>query len=226
MGRIEIDAYRAAPLLDDPAPLDGRVGKVVPARPFVVAEDHRTVLDGQLHPVVLGELDDARPDLQGILPVLVGVLRGVGADERVHQRDVHLTSRHDHLLQVADDSLAMRWVGVERVRVVPETGDREAFAVDLVGDLASLPVGDVDDVDVARARIATICAGALRPTGNLEDLETGGGGPVGNLHQRGVRERGSEKSESHHRPPTGGRRSTSSCGVRITCSRAGARRAR
>ncbi len=52
------------------------------------------------------------------------VLARVGAHERVDVRDVHLLGRGDDVLEVADDRLAMGGIGVERVRVVAEPGDR------------------------------------------------------------------------------------------------------
>ena len=77
------------------------------------------------------------------------VLRAVGAHERVDERDVHLLGGGDHVLQVADDLRAMGRVGVERVRVVAETGDRQALGGDLVDDLGGLARRQVRDVDVA-----------------------------------------------------------------------------
>ena len=102
----------------------GRRGDVVAARPLVVAEQHRAVLERDLPPVVLREADDVRPDAERLLPVLVLVLRPVAAHERVHERDVHLLGGVDHLLEVADDLRAVLRVGVERVGVEAEAGDR------------------------------------------------------------------------------------------------------
>src|SRR5687768_4133704 len=60
----------AAPCFDDAAPDMGGIGDVVAARPFVVAEDHRAILEGQLDAVVAGVGDDVRPDLQRLGPIV------------------------------------------------------------------------------------------------------------------------------------------------------------
>src|SRR3954451_2526602 len=55
--RVEVEADRAAPFLEDPAP-DARVGcEVVAAGPFIAAEQHGAVLDGELSSVIPGEAD-------------------------------------------------------------------------------------------------------------------------------------------------------------------------
>ena len=126
--RVEVEPDRAAPLLEDPAPDARRRREVVPARPLVVAEEHRAVLDRDLPAVVLRERHDVRPDLERLLPVRVLGLCGVGAHERVHEGDVHLLGGRDHVLQVADDRLPMRRIRMQRVRVVAQPGDRQALA--------------------------------------------------------------------------------------------------
>ena len=68
MRRIVVEPDIAAPRLDDAAPDIGRMSDVVAARPFVVAEDHRAILEGQLDAVVAGVGDDVRPDLQRLVP--------------------------------------------------------------------------------------------------------------------------------------------------------------
>ena len=102
-----------------------------------------------LRPWSCGERDDVRPDPEGLLPVLVLVLRAVGAHERVDERDVHLLGGGDDVLEVADDLGAMGRVRVERVRVVAEARDRQALGRDLVDDLGGLARRQVRDVDVA-----------------------------------------------------------------------------
>jgi hypothetical protein len=133
--RIEVEPDRAAPLLEDPAPDARRRREVVPTRPLVVAEEHRAVLDRDLAAMVLRECHDVRPDLERLLPVRVLGLCGVGAHERVHEGDVHLLGRGDHVPQVADDGLPVRRIRMQRVRVVAQAGDRQALALDLVDDL-------------------------------------------------------------------------------------------
>ena len=97
------------------------------ARPFVVAEQHRAVLDGDLSAVVLGERHDVRPDPLGLLPVGVLVLRAVRAHEGVDVGHAHRLGGSDDVLQVADDLGAMLGVRMKRVRVIAEAGDGEAL---------------------------------------------------------------------------------------------------
>ena len=157
-----------------------------------------------------------RPDPERLVPVLVLGLRGVRAHERVDERDAHLLGRGDDLPEVADDHRAMGRIGMERVRVVAEPGDGQALGRDLVDDLAGLAGRQVGHVDVARAGVAPGRAGRPRPARDLEALEAVGGRPVGDLHQRRLRERGGQQAELHRRrlhgigrPTRAGARSTS-----------------
>ena len=104
--------------------------------------------------MISGKADDVGPDALGVLPVLVLVLAAVGAHEGVHQGHVHLLGRHDHRLEMADDLLPMCGIGMQRVGVVAEPGDRESLRVDLVDDLAGLGRRQVGDVDMARAGVS------------------------------------------------------------------------
>ena len=108
-----------------------------------------------LRPWSCGEADDVRPDPERLLPVLVLVLRAVGAHERVDERDVHRLGGGDDVLEVADDLGPMVGIGVERVRVVAETRDGQALRRDLVDDLGRLARRQVRDVDVGGAGVAT-----------------------------------------------------------------------
>ena len=88
-------------------------------------------------------------------------------------------------------------VGMERVRVEAEAGDGQALRLDLGADVPRLARRQVRDVDVARAGVAAGRAGRLRPAGDLEDLEAARGGPVGDLHERRLRERRGQEPELH-----------------------------
>ncbi len=217
MGGVEVEPDRAAPLLQDPAPHPGRGRDVVAARPLVVREQHRAVLERDPASVVLRIADDVRPDAERLLPVLVLVLRTVTAHEGVDERDVHLLGRVDDELEVADDGRAVGGVRVQRVRVEAQAGDGEALALDLGADLRGLVRGQVGDVDVARAGIPAGVAGRAGPAGDLEDLEPRAGGPVGHLHQRGLRERGGQEAELHRAMPSGAlmRVAVTGAGVRV-----------
>src|SRR6188508_712237 len=201
--RVEIEPDRVAPSFEDPAPLPWRRRDVVAARPLVVREEHRAVLERDLHALVVGEFHDVGPDAQRLFPVVVEVLGSVTTHERVDERDAHLPRRDHHRLEVVRDLLAMLGVGMERVRVVAEAGDRQPLGRELVDDLRGLVVGQVLDVDVARASVAPRRSGRLRPAGDLEDLEVGAGRPVGDVHQRRIRERGGQEAELHASVSTG-----------------------
>ena len=195
--RVEVEPDRAAPLLEDATPDARRRREVVPARPLVVAEEHRAVLDRDLPAVVLRERHDVRPDLERLLPVRVLGLCSVGAHERVDEGDVHLLGGRDHVLEVTDDGLTMRRVRMERVRVVAQPGDRQALAHDLVDDLGRLRCGEVRDIDVGRAGVAAGRPARARPAGDLDAFESVGGGPVHDLAERRLGEGRGQQTEPH-----------------------------
>src|SRR6476661_1166205 len=118
--RVEVEPDRVAPLLEDAPPLARARGDVVPTRPFVVAEQHRAVLERDLHALVVGEGHDVRPDAERLLPVVIEVLGAITAHERVDERDTHPPGGDHDVLEVGDDVCAVLGIGMERVRVVAE----------------------------------------------------------------------------------------------------------
>src|SRR3954467_14373806 len=86
---------------------------------------------------------------------------------------------------------------MKRVRVVAETGDREALACDLVDDLTRLSVRQVRDVDVARPRVPPARPRGGRPARDLEALEAVAGCPIRDVDERRLGERRGEKAEPH-----------------------------
>ena len=86
MRRVEVEPDRAAPLLEDPPPHPRRRREVVPARPLVVAEQHRAVLDRDLAAVVLRRTTRC-PARSGARPPSSAswVFARVGAHERVDE---------------------------------------------------------------------------------------------------------------------------------------------
>ena len=103
---------------------------------------------------------------------------------------------------VRDEALAhlrvlIAGVGVERVGVVAEAADGDAAAGQVLDQLLGLGVGQAGDVDVGHPGIAAGGGLAGRPAGDLEGGEAVGGGPVGDLGQRGVGEGGGEQPELH-----------------------------
>ena len=204
--RVEVEPDRAAPLLQDPAPDRGLAGDVVAARPLVVREDHRAVLDASIFtPLSWANADDVRPDAQRLLPVLVVVLRRVAAHEGVHERHAHEPARPDHLLDVADHRLAVGRVGVERVGVEAQaarsTRPLRSISRD---DLRRLAGGQVGDVDVARPGVAARRRRSVRGQQAISRTSKPfAARPVGDLHERRVGERRGQQAELHRAHPPG-----------------------
>src|SRR6187401_202595 len=195
--RVEVEPDAAAPGLENAAPHARRRGEVVAARPLVVAEQHRAVLEGQLPAVVVGEADDVGPDAQRLLPVVVRVLRAVRAHERVDERDVHRLRGGDDVAEVTDDLLAVHRIRVERVGVVAEAGNVQAPGPDASRQLGGLTRALVGDVDVAGPGISPARAGRPRPAGDLDALEAVAGGPVDDLVEWGIGEGSGQQAQPH-----------------------------
>ena len=106
----------------------------------------------------------------GVRPVLVDGLGAVAAAEGVDEADAHFPGGGDHLLEVRDDGVAVRLVGVERVGVVAERGDRDGDLGELAGDVFGRR--DVGYIDVTGAGVAAGLATGARPAGDLERPET------------------------------------------------------
>ena len=87
--------------------------------------------------VILRPWSSAKPTMSGQTrsassQLSSGFFGAVRAHERVDVRDAHRLGGGDDVPQVADDLGPMVRVGVERVRVVAETRDRQALGGDLV----------------------------------------------------------------------------------------------
>ena len=120
------------------APDRRRVGEVVAARPLVVGEDHRAVLDRDLHAVLAGVVRRAAATPRGSARGSPAGCAWVAADERADGLDAELRRRLDHLAQVRVRGRARLVVRDERVRVVGERGDLEAAALQAGDDLGRL----------------------------------------------------------------------------------------
>ncbi len=106
---------------------------------LVIAEDHRAVLEGELHAVVAGEGDDVGPDLLGLLPVDLDVLGSIAAAEGVDQADAHPCWRATiTFFKCSMTALRCALLRVQRVRIVAEGGDLQALLLQL-GDNAPCP---------------------------------------------------------------------------------------
>ena len=135
-------------------------------------------------------LDERRPHRPEVVEVLGDASALVAADERADDSDAQcLCGIHD-LAQVSVGRLAPGGFGVEVVRVVRERRDPEAGALEGRVDRVGV---EALDVDVADARVAPLLAAGRRPAGDLERLETLRRGPVGDLVEREVGERGGQQ---------------------------------
>ena len=172
---------------------------VVAARPLVVAEQHRAVLERDLH--ARGRWRTRRcPARPGAPPPSSrpGSSRASPPMNVLTSGTPIFSAAVDDVLEVADDLVAVLGVGVERVRVVAQPGDRQALGRDLVDDLRRLPGGQVRDVDVATCRRSGGSARSARGQQAISrTLEAGRRGPVGHVHERRLGERGGQEAELH-----------------------------
>ena len=104
-----------------------------------------------------------------------------------------------HISREEVDALVSRCdeIGVQRVGIEAQTADVEALCGDLGLDLSGLCIGQVGHVDVGGAGVLSLDAAAHGPAGDLQHLEVLARSPVGNLHQRGLRERRGQEAELH-----------------------------
>ena len=159
MRRIEVEAEALGrDRLEHLVPHGGRVGDVLAARPFVPAEDHRAVLDRDLHAALLGVADERRPDRTEALEVL-GQRERPGRRRRTYRRcRRRARGSVDHLAQMAVRLLAR---GVVRLRGC--SGSRRATrSPGRVGRPPSAHAVGVEglDVDVADAGVTARAAAA------------------------------------------------------------------
>ena len=152
--RVEVEPDRAAPLLEDPPPDPRRRREVVAARPLVAAEQHRAVLDGDLAGRGPGRSATMSGQTRRASSQLASWSFEPSAPMNVlTSGDAHRLGGGDDVLEVADDLAAMRRVGVERVRVVAEAGDRRGPSRAISSTISRrLARRQVRDVDVARCR--------------------------------------------------------------------------
>jgi hypothetical protein len=136
-----------------------------PARPLVLTEDHRAVLDRDLHAALVGVPDEIGPDTGETFEILRKRPVLVVSDERADDLHSELLRRIDHLQEMAIHLFAMLVLRVEVVRVVREGRDLEPVAVEHVADRGGV---ERVDVDVRDSRVASPLSPTRRPARNLE----------------------------------------------------------
>ena len=170
--------------------------------PLVVREDHRAVLDGDPHPGVArrGRRSPATPSWRP--PSCLPGSWTVGADEGVDHRHLHHGgARLITFIRWSFTVCSVLRVGMERVGVVAQAGDRPCPAGQVVDDLVGLRVGEAVDVDVARRRRSDgLAPSTCRPGAHLEHRRTRWRRPSRPPPSSGVsRERCGEQSQLHRR---------------------------
>jgi FHS family glucose/mannose:H+ symporter-like MFS transporter len=155
--------------LEQLSPQRRRVGEVAAAGPLVVGEDHRAVLDGDLHAPLARKAHQRRPHALEVLEVAGDVALLISADEGADDLNLEALRRLDDATQVRVGGLACVLVGVEVVRVVRERGDLEVVAAEQPAHGARV---EVLDVDVADAGVPAALSSARRPACDLERLES------------------------------------------------------
>ena len=197
MRRIEIEAEaRRRDRLEHLVPDRRRPGQVRAAWPFVIGEDHRAVLDRDLHASFLSVGNKSGPDFPKAAHVVGRRPRRIVADERPDNVDAELLRCVDDLPEVGVHLITVRGIGMEVVGVVRECRDLERVLREQPAD--RLGVERVD-IDMGHARVPSALASCCGPTRDLERVESLRGSPGGNLLERQVGKRRGQESELHVR---------------------------
>ncbi len=194
MAGVEVQAeVRAVDDAEQLAENGGRAHQILSAGPLVRAEEHRAVLDRDLHALVLRQLDDGRPDLLEELDVLFHGLVLIPADEGGDHAHAQLAACLDERLQVLDGSFALCKVGIHGVGIVGQGGDMHAFPGHIVHHIFGVLVvfQHALSIDVADTGVAALgLAGG--PAGDFEALEAHFRRDVDSLFKRPAIEDGSQ----------------------------------
>ena len=174
--RVEIEAQvRARDGLEHRRPQGRRRGEVGAARPFIQCEQHGAVFDAERDAFPLRVLDDVRPDRQEQGPVASNGFGGIAAHESVDDADTDTRSRADDLFQVLDHAAAMVRIGMERIGIIAEPGDRHAGPIYQLQHARRLIVIDLGYVQMTDPGVAPI-GFARRPAHQLNAGEPFVGG--------------------------------------------------
>src|SRR5262249_5384253 len=122
--RVEIETeVRAWNLLEQGLP-DGRGhGQVVPARPFILAEQHRAIPDAHGNTFVFPMANNVRPDRAQQIPVFLNGLPGIATNERVDNANAKPGSGADYLAHMIDDLPAMFLLRMQGIGVITQARD-------------------------------------------------------------------------------------------------------
>src|SRR4030042_6564454 len=162
------------------APDFRRACQVVTARPLIVREDHRAVLDGNLNAIRFSELDDRRPNLGIIYQILRNGLVLIFADESTNNGHLQHICSLNHLLQVRNYYLTLLDIWMERIRIIRERRDCHAVVINHLTNVLGLSFVQFVNIDMRNTRITA--GGFLeRPASNLDSLETAFSTPLGSL---------------------------------------------
>src|SRR5262245_52699398 len=136
------------------------------------------------------------PDGTEERPVVLNTLVRIAADECVDHPQLQFGSGVDYSLEMGGDGTAMFGVGVKRIGIITEAGQRDAAFAGQVADSAGIIVGEVGNVHVADPRIAPIGT-ARRPAHRFDAGETFVSGKGQDIFQRKFAEDGRDETELH-----------------------------
>ena len=171
VGRIVVEAeVRARKHLEHFAPVCRCAHDVLSARPLIVGEPHRAVLDADADAFFLRMGKDRSPYFLGDLQVLFNGLARNTADECGDHVDAKKSGSIDQFVQMIDIHGTFFKIRIEGVRIISKGGNNNAFGCAEVIDLFSLFRSKVCRIDMADACITSLCAGC-RPAGNFKALQ-------------------------------------------------------
>ena len=185
------------------APDRRRVGQVRAARPLIVAEDHRAVLDRDLDAVrIASSTISGGQTSRKTAKFSAHALGLVAPHEGAHTADAKLLRRHNHLAQVIVDLLAMLEIRVQIVRVIASEEIERPRRVG--GAAGSRPrARSRVDIDMADAGVAPRRARTSRPARNLDRPKAVVLRPPGDLLEWPVGEGDGQKASFTPAPRSG-----------------------
>ena len=173
-----------------------RNGEVSSAGPLALGKEHRAVFNCNTNAVVLGELDDIRPDFGKELHVLRNAQILVSADKRIDRAHAELGCRNDELFDVVDGGLRLFRFRVERVGIVPQRGNLDTSLGELGLNRVYARRIERIHIDMGHARIAPLRL-ADRPTHHLHATVAMLRSKVNDGVERLIRQNGAGKSKLH-----------------------------
>ena len=202
---VEVEAEGRRVHVGESPPPDRRRGQqVLAARPFVLGEQHRTVLDADPHALVFRELHQRPPGREKPRPVVIDGLQPVAADKPVHRPQPQQRRRSDQPPKMGYRHVGHRRVWIERVGIVAESAEGDAVPVASRQDGVCLGRREVGHIHMRDSGILPLGA-ANGPAHRLHAGKPLRVGEREHLVKRELREDGGHKPKSHGRSPAVGK---------------------